>query len=34
MKRDHMIKNSKIYWKPWETIFEGNPQFILERREG
>ena len=33
MKRDHMIKNNQNYWKPWETIKEGNPQYILERKE-
>jgi acetyl esterase/lipase len=33
MKREGMIKNNKIYWNPWETIYEGNPQLILERRE-
>ncbi len=33
MKRENMIKNNKIYWNPWDTIYEGNPQQILERRE-
>jgi acetyl esterase len=33
MKRDHMIKNNKNFWVPWETINEGNPQHILDRRE-
>jgi acetyl esterase len=33
MKRDHMIKNNKNYWVPWETIKEGNPQYILDRKE-
>ena len=33
MKRDHMIKNNKNYWVPWETIYEGNPQQILDRKE-
>jgi acetyl esterase/lipase len=33
MKRDSMIKNSKTFFNPWETIYEGNPQQILERRE-
>lgn len=33
MKRENMIKNNKIYFNPWETIYEGNPQQILERRE-
>jgi acetyl esterase len=33
MKRQEMIDNSTTYFKPWETIFEGNPQQILDRRE-
>jgi dipeptidyl aminopeptidase/acylaminoacyl peptidase len=33
MKREGMIENSRVYFNPWETIFEGNPQRILERRE-
>jgi acetyl esterase/lipase len=33
MKREGMIENSKIYFNPWDTIHEGNPQEILERRE-
>jgi acetyl esterase len=33
MKRDGMIENNKRYFRPWETIFEGNPQQILDRRE-
>jgi acetyl esterase/lipase len=33
MKRDSMIKNHTIFFKPWETIYEGNPQQILERHE-
>ncbi|HZO01272.1 MAG TPA: alpha/beta hydrolase [Burkholderiales bacterium] len=33
MKRDHMIKNNQNYWKPWDTIKEGNPQYILDRKE-
>jgi len=33
MKREGMIENSRIYFNPWETIYEGNPQLILERRE-
>jgi acetyl esterase/lipase len=33
MKREGMIDNSRIYFNPWETIHEGNPQQILERRE-
>jgi acetyl esterase/lipase len=33
MRREGMIENSRLYFNPWETIFEGNPQLILERRE-
>ncbi len=33
MKRESMIENNRIYWNPWDTIYEGNPQLILERRE-
>jgi len=33
MKREAMIENSRIYFNPWDTIDEGNPQRILERRE-
>jgi acetyl esterase len=33
MKREEMIANSRIYFNPWDTIYEGNPQLILERRE-
>ena len=32
-KRDNMIKNNTTFFNPWETIFEANPQQILERRE-
>jgi acetyl esterase/lipase len=28
-----MIKNNKVFFNPWETIHEGNPQEILEREE-
>jgi acetyl esterase/lipase len=33
MKRERMITNNTTFFRPWETIFEGNPQLILERRE-
>jgi acetyl esterase/lipase len=33
MKREGLIKASKTYFNPWETIYEGNPQQMLERRE-
>lgn len=32
-KREHLVEASRTYFKPWQTIFEGNPQKILERRE-
>jgi hypothetical protein len=28
-----MIKNNKVFFNPWETIHEANPQEILEREE-
>ena len=33
MKRDNLIKASKSYFQPWESIHEANPQQILERKE-
>jgi acetyl esterase len=33
MKRDGMMKNTKTYFNPWDTIYEGNPQQMLDRRE-
>ena len=33
MGREEMIQNTRIYFNPWETIHEGNPQEILDRRE-
>jgi acetyl esterase len=33
MKREEMIRNTRTYWTPWETIYEGNPQQILDRKE-
>ena len=32
-KRAGMMKNNRTFFNPWETIFEANPQQILERRE-
>jgi acetyl esterase len=32
-KRDGMVKNNKTFFNPWDTIFESNPQQILERHE-
>jgi acetyl esterase len=32
-QREHMVQNSRKYFVPWETIHEGNPQEILDRRE-
>jgi acetyl esterase len=33
MKRDEMMQKSKTYFNPWELVYEGNPQQILDRRE-
>jgi acetyl esterase len=33
MQRETLIRNSQLYFNPWDTIFEGNPQRILERGE-
>jgi acetyl esterase len=33
MKREPMVQSTKNWFKPWETIFEANPQQILDRRE-
>jgi acetyl esterase len=33
MKRANMIKNNQTYFRPWETIYEANPQQIVDRRE-
>lgn len=33
MKRAEMMQNTKTYFNPWETIFDGNPQHILDRGE-
>ena len=33
MKREPMMKNNTTFFKPWEAIYEGNPQRILERKE-
>ena len=33
MQRAGMIQNNRIFFNPWETIHEGNPQEIIERRE-
>ena len=32
-KNETMIASNKIFFSPWETIHEGNPQEILERGE-
>jgi acetyl esterase len=31
--KEALVKSSKIFFNPWETIHEGNPQEILERGE-
>jgi acetyl esterase/lipase len=33
MKREHLIEASRTYFRPWETIFEANPQKMLDRGE-
>lgn len=33
MQRATLIHNSETYFKPWDSIFEANPQHILERGE-
>jgi acetyl esterase/lipase len=33
LKRDAMMKNHTIFFNPWDTIHEGNPQEILDRHE-
>jgi len=33
MKRAEMVEKSRTYFNPWETIFAGNPQQMLDRRE-
>jgi acetyl esterase/lipase len=30
---ESMVKNNKVFFNPWETIHEANPQEILEREE-
>jgi alpha-beta hydrolase superfamily lysophospholipase len=32
-RNESMIKNNKVFFSPWETIHEGNPQEIIERGE-
>src|SRR5688572_5629621 len=33
LKRESMVTSHTTFFKPWETIFESNPQQILERKE-
>jgi acetyl esterase/lipase len=33
MKREPMVKNHTTFFKPWDSIFESNPQQILDRHE-
>jgi acetyl esterase/lipase len=33
LKREPMMRNHTTFFKPWESIFESNPQQILERHE-
>jgi acetyl esterase/lipase len=32
-RNESMVKNNKVFFNPWETIHEGNPQEILGREE-
>lgn len=32
-QRSEMMRKSKTYFDPWDSVFEGNPQRILERGE-
>jgi acetyl esterase len=32
-RNENMMKNNKVFFNPWETIHEANPQEILEREE-
>src|SRR5476649_228924 len=32
-RNENMMKNNKVFFSPWETIHEANPQEILERGE-
>src|SRR6266480_1336913 len=32
-RNESMVKNNKVFFNPWETIHESNPQEILEREE-
>jgi len=32
-RNESMVKNNKVFFSPWETIHEANPQEILEREE-
>src|SRR5262249_37127422 len=31
--RERMVNNNKVFFNPWETIHEANPQEMLEREE-
>ena len=33
MQRADMMQKSRTYFDPWELVYEGNPQYILDRRE-
>jgi acetyl esterase/lipase len=32
-RRENLIQNTELYFRPWETLWDGNPQRILESRE-
>jgi len=33
LKREDMVRNHTLFFQPWDTIHEGNPQEILDRHE-
>jgi acetyl esterase len=33
LKREGMVKNNTLFFNPWDTIHEANPQEILDRHE-
>jgi acetyl esterase len=33
MQREPMMTNNKKFWVPWETIEQGNPQYLLDRKD-
>ena len=33
LRREEMVQNTKLYFNPWDSIHDGNPQEILDRGE-